>query len=266
MNITNQNFLFSVLEVARQECSLSSFLFWDTGSHYHTNNIIMSTINAASALLAILGNLAIIVTMKKKNLIKTPCDILLVSLALVDCVAALVAKPLFISLVMDLYHDHVTCDSLQHFSAAAACSILFCVACSFTHMVLIAGDRYFALRGPVPYRTHNAKKGMNHIKIFVFLWFKNINPNDNVNYNAHDNANDNENKNENGNENENENGNENNNDDDNDNDNDNANAIANDNDNDNDNDNANDNDNNNNNNNNSNNNKTFLRSVKIISL
>ena len=141
------------------ECRWSSFILWEISSQYYTNDVILSTINAVTAVFAFLGNLAIIVTTKKDNSIQTPCDILIGSLALVDCVTALVARPLFIALRMSLHRDHVTCFRFRYLTKSTELAILICVGCSFTHMVLIAGDRYIALRKPIEYRTPHGKKG-----------------------------------------------------------------------------------------------------------
>lgn len=147
------------------ECLLSSFVLWETSSQNHTNDVILSAVNATTAVFAFLSNLAITVTMKKKKLFETSYDILIGSLTLVDCVAAIVAKPLYIALRMFLHHDQVACDSLRSLTNVAESAILFCVGCSLLHIVLIAGDRCIALCKPVAYRTPNAKKGNVCIKI-----------------------------------------------------------------------------------------------------
>ena len=138
---------------------LSSIILWETSSEYYTNDIILSTVNAITAVFALLCNLAIIVVMKKKKLIETAYDILIYSLTLVDCFSALVAKPLYIALRLVLHNDHVTCDTLRSLTKTTETAILFCVGCSFMHMVLIAGDRCIALCRPIAYRTAYAKKG-----------------------------------------------------------------------------------------------------------
>ena len=142
-----------------KECLVSSFILWDTSSKNHTNDVIVSAVNATTAVFALLSNLAITVTMIKKKLIASPYDILIGSLTLVDCVAAIVAKPLYIALRMFLYHDQVACDSLRFLTNVTESAILFCVGCSLLHVVLIAGDRCVALCKPAGYRTTYAKKG-----------------------------------------------------------------------------------------------------------
>ncbi|KAL9962127.1 hypothetical protein ACROYT_G031202 [Oculina patagonica] len=144
---------------SENKCLLSSFILWETSSQYHTNDVILSVVNATTAVLALLCNLAIAVTMKRKlELIKTPYDILIHSLTLVDCVSSLTAKPLYIALRLFLHNDHMTCDSLNSLTKTTETAILFCVGCSFTHMVLIAGDRCIALCKPLAYRAPHAKK------------------------------------------------------------------------------------------------------------
>ena len=144
---------------SKDECLSSSFILWETTSQYQTNDVILSAVNAITAVLALLGNLAIAVTMKRKKLIKTAYDILMLSLTLVDCVSASLAKPLYIALRLFLHKDRMTCDSLRSLTKTTDTAILFCVGCSFTHMVMIAGDRCIALCKPLSYRTPHARKG-----------------------------------------------------------------------------------------------------------
>ena len=152
------------------ECLLSSFILWDNSSKNHTNDVILSLMNGTTAVFALLSNLAITVTMIKKKLIATPYDILIGSLTLVDCVAAIVAKPLYIALRMSLHHDQVTCDSLHYLTNVTESVILFCVGCSLLHIVLMAGDRCVSLCKPVGYRTTYAKKGNVCMKLFFLFW------------------------------------------------------------------------------------------------
>ena len=152
------------------ECLLSSFILWDTSSKNYTSDVMLSVVNGTTAVFALLSNLAITVTMIKKTLIATPYDILIGSLKLVDCVAAIVAKPLYIVLRMFLHHDQMACDSLRSLTNVAESAILFCVGCSLLHIVLIAGDRCVSLCKPVGYRATYAKKGNVCIKLFLLFW------------------------------------------------------------------------------------------------
>lgn len=152
------------------ECLSSSIILWDNSSKNHINDVVLTVVNGTTAAFALLSNLAITVTMIKKQLIVTPYDILIGSLTLVDCVAAIVAKPLYIALRMFLHHDQVACDSLRSLTNVAESAILFCVGCSLLHIVLIAGDRCVALCKPVGYRTNYAKKGNVCMKLFFPFW------------------------------------------------------------------------------------------------
>lgn len=152
------------------ECLLSSFILWDASSKNYTSDVMLSVVNGTTAVFALLSNLAITVTMIKKTLIATPYDILIGSLTLVDCVAAIVAKPLYIALRMFLHHDQVACDSLLSLTNVAESAILFCVGCSLLHIVLITGDRCVALCNVVGYQTTYTKKG-NVCISFSFYFF-----------------------------------------------------------------------------------------------
>ena len=151
------------------KCLLSSFILWDASSKNYTSDVMLSVVNVTTAVFAFLSNLAITVTMIKKTLIATPYDILIGSLTLVDCVAAIVTKPLYITLRMFLHHDQVACDSLRTLANVGESAFLFCVGCSLLHIVLIAGDRCVALCNPVGYRATHAKKGNVCMKLFFLF-------------------------------------------------------------------------------------------------
>ena len=140
-------------------CLLSSFILWETGNQYLANDLALSSVNGFSALLALISNLTIAVVMKRKKLIKIPCHRLMFSLTLVDSVAALVARPLYIALRLVPHYNHVTCYSLERLTKMAESAILFCAGCSFMHMVCIARDRCNALHNPVQYHLPRNKKG-----------------------------------------------------------------------------------------------------------
>ena len=137
---------------------LSSFILWETEALYKTNDVVLCTINAISAAFAILINLLIAVVMKKKDLVKTPCHILVFSVTLVDLIAALVPRPLYIDLRLAIYREHVTCCSLNRKARVTESAIVFCVG-SFLHLVCIARDRCDALCHPVRYRTPRKMRG-----------------------------------------------------------------------------------------------------------
>ena len=151
------------------DCVLSLVILWDASSKHYTNDVIVSAVNATTAVFATLSNLAIFVTMIKKKLFSTPNDILIGSLTLVDFVAAIVANPLYIALRIFLHYDQVACDSLRSLANVGESAFLFCVGCSLLHIVLIAGDRCVALCKPVGYRATYAKKGNVCIKLFFLF-------------------------------------------------------------------------------------------------
>ena len=141
---------------------LSSFILWETEALFKTNDVVLCTVNSISVAFAILINLLIAIVMKKKDLIKTPCDILVFSLTLVDLIAALVPRPLYIDLRLAIYREHVTCCSLNRKARVTESAIVFCVGCSFLLLVCIARDRYNALCHPLSYRTPEKMKGEHH--------------------------------------------------------------------------------------------------------
>ena len=109
-------------------CLLSSFILWEAGNKYLANDLALSSVNGFSAVLALICNLAIAVVMKTKQLIKIPCHTLIFSLTLVDSVAVLVARPLYIALRLVLHYNQVTCYSLERLAKIAESTWLFLYA------------------------------------------------------------------------------------------------------------------------------------------
>ena len=60
------------------------------------NNILLAAVNGSSAIFAFLSNLAVIVTIIKTPSLQKPCNILLCSLAIADCLTGVTAQPMFI--------------------------------------------------------------------------------------------------------------------------------------------------------------------------
>ena len=144
---------------SREDCPLSSFILWNTGTEFRNNDVTLCTINGITIIFAFLSNLIIALAMKKRNLVRTPCHILNFSLTLVDCVATLVARPLYIDLRLALYDNRVTCYTLHQKAKVTESAIMFFVGCSLVHMVCIARDRCNALCQPLLYRTDRKMKG-----------------------------------------------------------------------------------------------------------
>lgn len=140
-------------------CLLSSFILWEAGNQYLANDLALSSVNGFSAVLALICNLAIAAVIKTKQLIKIPCHVLIFSLTLVDTVAVLVARPLYIALRLIPHDNHVTCYSLESLAKMAETAVTFCAGCSFLHMLCIARDRCNALCNPFQYQSPRKKKG-----------------------------------------------------------------------------------------------------------
>lgn len=164
---------FSKMAENNSKCFVSSIVLLETGNEFFANDLALSLVNAVSACFALLSNLVIAVVMKKKQLIKTPCHTLILSLTLVDCVAALVVRPLYIALRLVLHEDHVTCYSLQRLARSTDTAIVLFTGCSFMHMICIARDRFKALSRPVEYQSSREMKGKLRTEMGPqrFWWF-----------------------------------------------------------------------------------------------
>ena len=74
-----------------------------------TNDVIVAVVNASFCAFAFLSNLAIIVSVIKTPSLRKPCNILLGSLALTDCLSGLIVQPIFAAWRVILHLIHLPC-------------------------------------------------------------------------------------------------------------------------------------------------------------
>ena len=123
------------------------------------NDVILSAVNVPFCLFAFLGNLAVILAVIKTPSLQRPCNILLCSLATTDCLAGLVAQPIFVAWRLMIHRIHESCvHQAELFKAYHVCQYAF-TGWSFANMTIISFDRYYALAKPLKYRANVTKQG-----------------------------------------------------------------------------------------------------------
>ena len=151
------SFHFTVMAEA---CGLS---YWipipsnDTASFVH--DVVLCAVNVPFCIFAFLGNLAVIVAVVKTPSLQTPCNILLCSLCVTDCLTGLIAQPMFVTWRLVIHRIHESCDYQAEVYKAFSVCLKACSGWSFVNLCLISIDRHYALAKPLVYRSRVTKKG-----------------------------------------------------------------------------------------------------------
>ena len=144
----------------RSACGLS---YWipipsnDTASFVH--DVVLCAVNVPFCIFAFLGNLAVIVAVIKTPSLQTPCNILLCSLCVTDCLTGLIAQPMFVTWRLVIHRIHESCDYQAEVYKAFSVCLKACSGWSFVNLCLISIDRHYALAKPLVYRSRVTKKG-----------------------------------------------------------------------------------------------------------
>ena len=129
----------------------------DTISFIH--EVAVSAVNVPCCIFAFLGNLAVIVAVIKTPSLQTPCNILLCSLCVTDCLTGLIAQPMFVTWRLVIHRIHESCDYQAEVYKAFSVCLKACSGWSFVNLCLISIDRHYALAKPLVYRSRVTKKG-----------------------------------------------------------------------------------------------------------
>ena len=128
-------------------------------STLYKNDIIVAVVNAPFCACAFLGNLAIIIAVIKTPSLRKPCNILLSSLALSDCLTGLIVQPIFIAWRLILHQTQLSCDYQLVTLTSHLWSLRFITGWSYLNLVVISFDRHYALSKPLVYRANATSKG-----------------------------------------------------------------------------------------------------------
>ena len=138
-------------------------LFPSNDTSSFVNDVFLCAVNVPFCIFTFLGNLAVVIAVIKTPSLQRPCNILLCSLAITDCLTGLVAQPLFVAWRVVVRHIHDSCDhQAELFQAYNVCKSTF-VGWSLVNIALLSFDRHYALAKPLKYRANVTKKGDNFI-------------------------------------------------------------------------------------------------------
>ena len=93
------------------------------------------------------------------NALHKPSNILLCSLASVDCLSGVISQPLFIARRLMIHRAHISCDYQLELYVLHRCTYGLTTLLSFVNITVMSFDRYSALSNPLQYRANAANRG-----------------------------------------------------------------------------------------------------------
>jgi len=127
------------------------------------NDVVLCPVNVPFCVFAFLANLVVILAVIKTPSLQRPCNILLCSLAITDCLTGLVSQPLFVAWRLIIQRIHKSCDHQIELFNAYMVSLPVIAGWSVANLSLMSFDRYYALSDPLMYRANVTKKGNNFV-------------------------------------------------------------------------------------------------------
>jgi len=131
----------------------------DTASF--VNDVVLCAVNVPFCVFAFLANLAVIVAVVKTPSLQRPCNILICSLAITDCLTGLISQPIFVAWRLMIHRIHESCDHQLAMLKAFTVSQSALTGWSFVNITVISFDRHYALAKPMVYRTSMTTKSNN---------------------------------------------------------------------------------------------------------
>jgi len=123
------------------------------------NDVVLAAVNVPLCVFAFLSNLVAIVTVVKTPALHRPSNILLCSLASVDCLSGAISQPLFIARRLMIHRAHISCDYQIELYVLHRCLLRLTALLSFSILTLISRDRHYALSKPLRYRADASNSG-----------------------------------------------------------------------------------------------------------
>ena len=123
------------------------------------NDIALAAVNVPLCAFAFLSNLVAIVTVVKTPVLHKPSNILLCSLASVDCLSGAISQPLFIARRLIIHRAHISCDYQIELYVLQRNLLRVTAFLSFSILTVISFDRYYALSKPLQYRADASNSG-----------------------------------------------------------------------------------------------------------
>ena len=142
-------------------CGLPPWIaFPANDSASYINDVLAVGVNVPLGIFAFVSNLIIIVTVVKTPSLQKPSNILLCSLAAIDCLVGLTSQPLFFIWRLMLHRARQSCYLQTELFESRYVLNTLTLGGSFAIFTLISFDRARALSDPMRYRTEVSNKGM----------------------------------------------------------------------------------------------------------
>ena len=151
----------AVFNHSQSSSCLPSWILTAINIHYvYTSDIIVTIVNSLFAFFAFLVNLAVIVIIIRTPSLHRPVNVLqLCSLATADCLAGLVAQPVYVSWRFLLHHVVDPC-KLGHLYQASKSLPFLLVGCTFLNLAITSVERLYAVSKPIAYSARITLRGM----------------------------------------------------------------------------------------------------------
>ena len=129
--------------------------------------IATSVINAITCPLIILLNILAMVAVKTKRQLRTKSNVVLACLATTDLVVGLVVQPLTIATYIFLLKSDI--ENYCSLAKNVMVITMNCTLASFNHLLLMSGERYFAIKHPFAYLCFGILTNLTPIKRPLWL-------------------------------------------------------------------------------------------------
>ena len=123
------------------------------------NDIVLAVVNIPLCAFAFLSNLVAIVAVVKTPTLHKPSNILLCSLASVDCLSGIISQPVFVARRLMIHRAHISCDHQLELYVLHRCLLRLTTLLSFVNLTVISFDRHYALSKPLRYRADVCNSG-----------------------------------------------------------------------------------------------------------
>ena len=123
------------------------------------NDVVFAAVNVPFCVFAFFSNLVAIVVVVKTTALHKPCNMLLCSLALADCLTGVIAQPLFIARRLMIHRAHMSCDYQLELSVLTRFCVRLSMSLSFVNIAVMSFDRDSALSKPLHYHANASNRG-----------------------------------------------------------------------------------------------------------
>ena len=142
----------------------------NSDTHHYGLNISIIAINTPFAILAVISNIVVVITIYKTRELRIPANILLCCLALTDLLVGLVTQALFIAWRFMLHYPTTICSS-EVLHALYEAFLYLCAGGSFICLAYISTDRTVAISKPLRYRARvTTKQTIRNLAILWGIW------------------------------------------------------------------------------------------------